>query len=173
MRTLDAFILSLIDSAVIKLQRRGWLLTNIYVGFSAAVLLFGLSSALTPSLSPDMLGLVIVFWGTWLFFSVRWAERNKDYPQSVKLTKQLNARAVYERENSSAVFLRLFWLFLLNIGLLVLLLEGLVPKQVFVTLLDVSATVMVYLQACTFLGPGDFASKRNKEFARDTVPYET
>lgn len=173
MHALDAFILRHADRVATALQRRGWLLTNTYVWLAAATLLFSISSVWVPTPEPAAVGLMVIVWGIWLFVSVRWAERNRDYPQSVKLMQQLNAAALLERERTHSRFIRLVWLSFFIISIAVLAFVGVSPKRVFITLTDISAATMLYLQACTFLGPGDFASKRNREFAQDSVPYET
>lgn len=158
-----------LDVLTTKLQRRGYRLTNmqvwsLFIIFVASVLSCWLDN------SPVLMVINGACWGFSLWERARWAERNKDYPESVQIMKRLNAEALMWRE-------RLRWLttlciyvgcFIVGMGVTLLLIE---PKLS--TACTVLAWVMIptcaLLHGCTFIGPGEFAKQERESELHNAV----
>ena len=158
-----------LDVLTTKLQRRGYRLTNmqvwaLFIIFVAAVAANWLDS------SPVLMVINGVAWGLSLWERARWAEHNKDYPESVQLMKRLNAEALMWRE-------RLRWLttlciyvggFFVGMSVTLLLTE---PKLstacVIIAWLTIPTCFM--LRGCFFIGPGEFAKQERESELHNAV----
>lgn len=163
---MDTKILNWLDAITTKLQRKGYLLTAVYVWVAFLNLLIQLANQNQTPYRAFFIPMVGVVWGIWLYGSVRWAQANKDYPQSVRMMEKLNARVLHDREMERwwRGFMRYMSCFFigLDIGEIIFLQGKLVSN-----LLDISAwiimTIMIHLHGCFYLGPGHFAKDTQKE----------
>ena len=100
MHKLDLWLLNKLDAFTIKLQRKGYRLTEFYVYVAGTVLISVLLDiSMTQRASQWLFVFCGTIWGGWLWRSIQWANTNKDYPESHKLMEGLNAKALFEREN--------------------------------------------------------------------------
>lgn len=165
MEKLDAFLVDRLDAVTAKLQRRGVLLTTAITGNAAVVLSTALAVALFPTPHYYIAGLCGFIWSVHLGFTIKWANENKDYPLSVRMTEKLNSEVLRERESPHGLIFRAGWIYLS----LLIITSNIVSciwgdQSLSVTILSVinmfAASGTCWLRACRFLGPGEFAKNR-------------
>lgn len=170
MHKLDLWLLDKLDTFTTKLQRKGWMLTELYVYVAGATLVFNLGTVWLGG-NPWMICWVGGIWGAWLFAAIRWANQNKDYPVSVKIMEALNARALAYREDE-AKFRFVWWGMLIGFGsgnIILAITTGDYLGNTLSTLGLASPLLMLYLHGCFYIGPGHFARDEQKQLRGDEV----
>ena len=173
MHKLDLWLLNKLDAFTIKLQRKGYRLTEFYVYVVGTTLISTLLDISMMQAPPTWLFVFCgTIWGGWLWRSIQWANTNKDYPESHKLMEGLNARALFERENMF-VFRSFYGSMMtafavLEIARFMTGTHGFV--YIIVSLISTLVPVlMFYLQGCFYIGPGHFAKDRQEQLQGNEV----
>jgi hypothetical protein len=172
MHALDLWLLNKLDALTTKLQRKGYRLTEFYVYVVGTVLISVLLSLSMAKAQSWLFVLCGVIWGGWLWAAIRWANANKDYPESHKLMEKLNARALRERERD--VTFRIIYSSMLTffaVADVVLFIGGQYGLvQTLISILsELAPILMFYLHGCFYIGPGHFAKERQERESRDMV----
>jgi hypothetical protein len=103
--SIDNFLVDKLDRAMTWVQKRGVSLCHVHVFVAGLTLVTGLTS------TRDSICFVLLggFWGTYLYFTIAWSNRNAGYPLNWRKLNTLNAEALRYRETERRV--RLFWFF--------------------------------------------------------------
>ncbi len=165
---LDLWMLDKLDSLTTKAQRRGYLLTSVHVHCAGVVFASG---TMESWLSGSRWGLVIIgtYWAAYLFFTARWANNNKDYPVSVKIMERLNSAALAAREATASRII--WWVFVVAFCPLDILniVNGEYGRGILGLVFTASLFTMAYLNACFFIGPGEFAKQSQDQHVHNAV----
>lgn len=151
-----------LDVLTAKLQRRGYRLTNIQVYVLGVVFT---SMVLGPWMRGSYVFMVLNggLWGWNLWERLQWAEKHKDYPESIKQVERLNMGALYWRERfrwfTTMIIYACLFFSSLSIGLL---LHEFSLGTVSMIVEWVSMTLAFVIRGCFFIGPGEFAKQKQE-----------
>ena len=159
-----------LDGLTTKLQQRGYRLTDINVwviGTCFVVTVMG-------SISRESYVFAVInglIWGHGLWERMRWAEKNKDYPESLSIMDRLNMEAMFWRERfrwftSLCCYVGLFFL---SANATALIIEG-GGLAFFMGILEWIAIPAAFLiRGCFFIGPGEFAKQKQDRELHNAV----
>jgi len=162
------WIIDRLDMGTTKLQRCGWLLTDIHV-YNAGIA-FVCSVSETALMGhywwlPFSGGV----WGAMLWANIRWAERNKDYPNSSRMMNNLNSKALWHRQKDRWFYhvWLFFFCFFVPIEISRLISGNFLAIIAIIGIFAMPLTC--YLCACTFIGPGEFAKDTKEVVSHNMV----
>lgn len=170
---MDRWLLNKVDCATLKLQRKGYLLTTAHVNVAGVTFISTvlhaslLSSNVARAISIMLCGAV---WGSYLWGTTKWAHKNQDYPQSVRMVERLNAKALRSREMDKWIRVAFLWLSALQIlAFPAYLFEGDIIKGFTSAIGTLSPTLGYYLNGCSFIGPGEFAKQQQEHSVQNAA----
>jgi hypothetical protein len=158
-----------LDVLTTKLQRRGYRLTNMQVW---AVFIIFVASIMGNWLDGSLVLMVIngTAWGINLWTRAKWAERNKDYPESVQIMKRLNAESLWWRERLRWLVTSCIYIGAMFVGTCIALLLS--EPRLSAACIAVSWVMIptcFMLHGCTFIGPGEFAKQERESELHNAV----
>lgn len=162
---MDKYLQDKLDQSVSYLQKRGINLTTLHVALAGSTFI---SSLVINHIQSHTFGFVLcgVVWGINLFGYLRWANNNKSYYESLRMTEKLNAKVLWYRETGTAM--RFIWVFLFMMGVfftIIHLMEGNLIVSILEFISSLSLALMFWLNSCFFCGPGEFAKEKKLSIA--------
>ena len=166
---LDLWMLDRLDTFTTKLQRKGILLTSVHVYVAGVTLA---SNVVNPVVIDHrwLVPFAGLVWGVSLFFKLKWADENKDYPSSVRMMEKLNAKALRNREDDCVMrwMWLVLWMFLVPSWILNII-EGDYIKAISSTVALNSAVLLGFIDGCFFIGPGEFAKQTKEKHVHNAI----
>lgn len=158
-----------VDALTTKLQRHGYRLTDMHVYACFAAL----SASVTACLARESLAFAAfngALWGWNLWERLRWAEKNKDYCESLKAMDRLNMEALYWRVStrwfsSLVIYFGIFFISLMVGGLIA------DPHlwHLFTIFEWIAIALSFVVRGCFFIGPGEFAKQERESELHNAV----
>lgn len=155
----DEKLIDILDTGTTFIQRRGWVpLNTLNMGANVVFWASAIVTAMRDPQSPFMY-IIVLLAGLSLCQSYNAWQKAIGYWENYRLTLQLNAEVLLHREH---IALRVS-ISIISLG--VIILELLTSRNI-MPLIEFTALIFQwYLQCCKFIGPGDFARKRQESIS--------